>query len=237
MEDALGWALATFALTIVAFGIKWVVDRFVGGRDIAALPEAPDRFRYLAEVRRMRGSGASLQECVEHLRGYGLRAGVARGLVTDMERAESADVENPKECAWRDFRFSCPGNWRLQPLLPKLGNDPGITVEGLGCGIFFLVGLDAESILTDVVEEWEKQILDPQRTPLRSWGPLLGEGEVLTGPHSKVRLPVVMSIFRPEPVDAPYALMEMHSVEEAELVTPAFKLIRETFREEGAPPD
>lgn len=233
MAEALAFALATFALTLVGFGIKWVVGRFVGARDVAALPESQDRFRYLAEVRHMRADGASLQECVEHLRGYGLRAGVARGLVLDMEREEPADVDRKHPCEWRGFQFSYPGNWRLNPLLPPLGNDPGISIEGLGCAAFFLVGLDEEHSLSKLVDEWEEQIRDPRVTPLRAWGPLRGEGKTLTGPHAKLRLPMEISVFRPQPVDQPFALIELHALEEAELVLPGFALIRETFAREA----
>jgi hypothetical protein len=228
-KQTVAWALGTFALTIVALGVASLVRRFTNARDIAALPDQTERSRYLAEVRQMRNQGSSLQECVAHLRQYGLRSGVAQGLVLDMEREEPADVENTLECTWRGHRFRYPGNWRFQPVVPDLGPDPGVSVEGFGSAIFFLVGLDEESSPTDIVGDWEEQIRDPQRTAISRWGKLSGEGTRFVGPHSKLKLPVEVVVFRPAPTEAPFVLMEMHALEEAELVKPGFDLIRATF--------
>lgn len=233
MEDSLAWALGTFVLTIVAFGLRWAVLRFAGTRDIAALPANTDRIRYMTEVRRMRAQDHSLQDCVAHLRQYGLRPGVARGMVLDMEREDPAAVDRPREGEWRGFRFSYPGNWRLTPLLPKRGCDPGISIDGIGSAIFFLVALDAEQSLQETIAEWDEQIRDPDRTRTSSWGTLRGEGTRLCGEHAKVHVPMEIAIFRPAQVDPPFVLMHLHAVEEAQLVTPGFDLIRDTFRLRG----
>ncbi|MHC4452104.1 MAG: hypothetical protein ACYS0E_18510 [Planctomycetota bacterium] len=229
MGEALGWALGTFVLTVVAFAIAALVRRFTNARDIAALPDQTDRGRYLAEVRQMRSQGSSLQECVAHLRQQGLRRGVAQGLVIDMEREEPADVENTLECSWRGYSFRYPGNWRFESVLPDFGPDPGISVEAIGSAIFFLVGLDEESSLTEVVREWEEQIRNPERTAISRWGDLHGEGTRYVGPHVKLKLPMEIVVFRPASTETPFALMEMHALEEADLVKPGFELIRNSF--------
>jgi len=227
--EGLAWALATVALTIVGLGIRALVQRFGQSRDIAALPDPTDRSRYLSEVRQMRDRGSSLQECVAHLRQYGMRRGVAQGLVLDMEREEPADVEKTLECTWRGYSFRYPGNWRFQPVAPDLGPDPGISIEGFGSAILFLVALDDESSPAEIVGNWEEQIRDPQRTAISRWGDLHGEGTRFVGPHAKLKLPMEVVVFRPAPTKTPFVLMEMNALEEADLVKPGFDLIRSTF--------
>ena len=70
---------------------------------------------------------------------------------------------------------------------------------------------------------------DPQRTAISRWGDLHGEGTRFVGPHSKLKLPMEVVVFRPARTHAPFVLMEMHALEEADLVKRGFDLIRNSF--------
>ncbi|MHC4407435.1 MAG: hypothetical protein ACYS0F_00370 [Planctomycetota bacterium] len=70
---------------------------------------------------------------------------------------------------------------------------------------------------------------DSQRTAISRWGVLHGEGTRFVGPHSKLKLPMEVVVFRPAPTETPFVLMEMHALEEADLVKPGFDLIRNSF--------
>jgi hypothetical protein len=226
-DEAIG-ILALAGLVVVVIVLGAVARRIALARTLAAMPEPSERLEHLRLARRLRDGGASLEECIERLRGLGLKAGVAKSLVLDMERQQAADVEHPVECRWREFRFRHPRNWRVAPIAPQLGPAAAISVEGLGSAMFLLVALGSGG-LGDLIAEQERQIRDPARSPLREWGRLPGEGVRLVGVHARTRMPMELVVFRP--AEGSFALVEFHAVEEDDLVAPGFALIRETFEQ------
>jgi len=229
LGEALAYGLAAAVLGTVALAVSAVVRRIANARTIAGLPEPAERAEHLSHVRALRRGGATLEECIATLKRCGLRGGVARSLVLDMEREQPADVGNPREGRWRGCRFRYPGNWRLQPLFPGLP-DAGITLEGVGSGMFLLVALDdAPASIDELVAEQAKRLREPERVPVETWGRLRGEGTLLRGVQAQVRIPMEVLVFRPAGVPEPFALVEGLADEERELVAPGLALIRESF--------
>ena len=219
MRDAGDGVLRFLVYGVVALGalgLAWVA------RKIAFASTVGGPLRLLERARDMRRRGASLDACGADLRAQGVRAGVARSLVLDMEREQPADVANPREGAWGGYRFRYPGNWRIETVVPGIA----IAVEGVGSGMV-VVTLHGE--LEDVLREQEPQIRDPERTRFDAWGAFRGDGVRLRGVHGRMRVPMELAVFEPAEADPPFVVLEMHALEEAHLVLPGLALVRDSF--------
>ncbi len=199
-------------------------------RDIEALPDARRRTLLLTRLRAMREAGADRSACLHFLRRRGLRPGVAKGLLIDLERKQVADCERPLRGSWNGYAFRYPGNWRIRPLVGEAGREAGISIRGLGSALLMLVRADpAGAGYAALATEQEDRIRHPQRTPVSSWGALCGRGVLLSGPHARLNLLVEVEVFRPRDVPIPFYLVQFHAVEEEQWVRPGFELVLSTF--------
>jgi hypothetical protein len=199
-------------------------------RDVAALPDARRRALLLTRLRAMREAGTDVSACLHFLRRRGLRAGVAQGLLIDLERKQVADCERPLRESWNGYAFRYPGNWRIRPLVAEAGGEAGISIRGLGSALLMLVRADpAGAGYAALAAAQEDRIRHPQRTPVSSWGALCGRGVLLSGPHARLNLLVEVEVFRPRDVPIPFYLVQFHAVEEEQWVRPGFELVGSTF--------
>ncbi len=205
-------------------------------RDVRALPPAHERLELIATVRTMRAEGASLQECVEHLRSQGIRTGVARGLVIDVEREQRADVATPLEREWNGYVFRYPANWKTTDLNGEEWPAPGLSVEGIGSGITLLVPLVGEDGYREILASQEEQLTRTEQRPTQSWGRFEGEGVVMKGEHATMRLAMEVTVFRPEVPENALVIVQGHALEESELVAPGLELIEATLAPVAARP-
>lgn len=215
------------ALLLTALGVGVLIRRFRSWRDVRALPGHPERMELMRRLRELRASGADHRECVADLRRQGLRPGVARGLLIDLEREQVADVEHPQRYTWNGCRFEYPGNWKVTPLVDAT---VGVSVEGLGSSLVMLVRLVDDGSFDELAGEQRRQVREPREERIERWGALRGDGYVFAGPHAKLRLQVEIVVFRPAGAPTPCALVQLHALEEAELVLPGFRLMQRSFR-------
>ena len=222
-------ALIGAALAIAALGRKVRLSR-----DVRALPDARRRTSLLLRLREMRGAGANLATCMQYLRGRGLRTGVARGLLIDLERRQAADVKHPHEGCWNGYVFQYPGNWKITPLVLAGCAELGLSIEAVGSGLLMFVRDDGTGPPGDVlIAEQEAQIANPQRRAISTWGGLDGWGAELAGPHKRLRLLVHIAVFSPRAVPVPFTLVQFHAAEEEDLVLPGFHLVQRTLQYEA----
>ena len=235
MDEFFGSFVGYFVLFTVAAWVGVVWRKRSTERDVRALPRRRQRQELLESVRRMRADGASLKECVDELRSKGLRAGVARGLVLDVEREQQADVANAIEHEWHGYTFRYPGNWWVSELDGDEWPTGGLSVESQGSGITLFVPLpDADDEgFRRVLRKQKAQLVAAQRTPTQSWGRFRGEGVVLRGALARVRLPMEIVTFRPEGTDRPIVVVQSHALEQSELERPGLELIERTLSPAG----
>jgi len=229
MGDFLAHLVIFFILFSVA-GVVGVIIRHIRNRgDIRGLPQPEERYQLLDELRRRRQEGASHAECIQYLRSQGLRKGVAEGMIIDVEREQSPDLTSPKTLQWHQCSCQYPGNWSVKALDEAAGIDAGVTLESIGSAILILIREDDSSGLESLREEYTSQLRDHTTTSLAFWGDIPGAGEHLTGVHKKLKLPVEITVFKPDTSSMPFLLVDYWADEEADIVAPAFDLIRSTF--------
>jgi len=227
MGEVLGRSLAYFVLFTGAIYLGFLVRKVSNWRDVRSLGAVADRSDLMADVRRMRAEGASLQESIAYLRGKGLRKGVAQGMVLDVDREEPADVAHPIAGRWGDFEFTYPSNWRVTELVPELGEAGGISIEALGGAMVLIVPLAGDLTFEDVAREQASQLSRPEQQAITRWGPFTGEGLSFRGPHAKLRFEVELTVFRPDVKGC--VLVEYLTIDEQELQKPGLELIRSSL--------
>jgi len=230
MDEFIGRLFIYFIIFAIAGLIGNLIRKSRNKADLRGMPEKEERYRLLEYLRSQRARGASHTECMQYLQSQGLRKGVAQGLLIDLESEQPADVNNPKTIIWNSYTCEYPGNWKVEPLDQDLGYEAGITIEGSGSGSLIILKEIDNSSYNDFTDGIVEQLKDFQSTPITEWGNLPGKGQKLSGDHKEIKLPVKITIFKPESASPPYILAEHFADEEEKLVKPGFELIRSTFK-------
>ena len=194
-EDILRIIGPVILIIIAGFVGKWY-QQYKASIDIKSMPDYEERRRLIQEIRTMRAEGKSYRQVIQYLTDQGLRKGIAKSMIIDVESEQPPDLQHPHQHNWKQLSFKYPGNWSIGPMDEDIPMDIAITLETGSSAFIFLI--DEEMI--DEPGSLEKNLLEmlenTYKNSIDSYHELSGTGYVVKGVEKKSRIPGTLIFFR-----------------------------------------
>ncbi len=213
---------------IVASILGWIVPRIRSRLDLKNLPQGNERLKLLEELRTFRARGHNYQWCLNYLKEKGYRAGVAEGLLVDLESEEAPDLRRTQIMNWNGWTCEYPGNWKAILGHEDLPGDFAICLESPG-GSHIAFFQHPDLSIEPLLEEHRGILNQVLATDLHNWGHLQGYGEVLKGMQIDYKIPMEITVFQ-SAVANNLILVQTLLTEEKNLIIAGFDLVESSFK-------